>query len=236
MPSCTSMCVVPALCSDGRYRVGYVGVEVGPGKYDLSKQAIGRSRLGFELAIEGTGSVENEVVVVTGFYLNRPSGVPAPKCARSKLTKARAELEHFASDAAEAGAPQLQNKLDVADLSVACRYIGVIGRLAVDDVEANVVAADELEFEWALQSGDWGWEEIVAIRRKDVPSRPVPLPRCAVTHQKLVAAAAESAHAISKEYGAAVSCRCLIESRVARAFPPLCSPVCQFAAPQVRRP
>ncbi len=166
VPSCTSLCVVPALCSDGRYRVGYVGVEVGPGKYDLSKQAIGRSRLGFELAIEGTGSVKNEVVVVTGFNLNRPSGVPVPKWARSKLPKARAELECFASDAAEAGAPQLQNKLDVADLSVACRYIGVIGRLAVDDVEANVVAADELEFEWALQSGDWGWKEIVAIRRE----------------------------------------------------------------------
>ena len=41
MPSCTSMCVVPALCSDGRYRVGYVGVEVGPGKYDLSEVRCG---------------------------------------------------------------------------------------------------------------------------------------------------------------------------------------------------
>ena len=220
------MCFVPALCSDGCYRVGYVGVEVGPGKYDLAKQAVGRSRLGFELTIEGAGSVENEVIVVTGFHLNRPSGVPVPKWARSKLPKARAELDRFASDVAEAGAPQLQSKLDVPDLSVACRYVGVSGRLAADDVESNSVAADELEFEWALQSGDWGWKEMVSIRRKDVRSRPVPLPRCAVTHQRLAAAAAESAQVISKEYGAAVSCTYTLESHVARAFQPLCSPVC----------
>ncbi len=108
------------------------------------------------------------------------AGVPLPK---KRHPKTQAELEPFAGDAAEAGTPQLQSKLDVPDLSVACRYVGVSGRLAADDVEANAVPADVLEFEWALQSGDWGWKEIVTIRRKDVLSRSLPLPRCAVTHQ-----------------------------------------------------
>ncbi len=82
------------------------------------------------------------------------------------------------------------------------------GRLAADDVEANAAPDDNLEFGWALQSGDWDWKEVVRIRRRDVLARLVPLPRCAVTHQRLVVAAAESAQVISEDYGAMVSCTC----------------------------
>ncbi len=98
--------------------------------------------------------------------------VPLPK---RKLPKTRTELEAIAANAAKAQAGQLQSKLHMEDLTVACRYVGVSGRLAVEDVEAN--ADDNLEFEWAVQSGDWDWKEVVRIRRRDVLARLVPLPR-----------------------------------------------------------
>ncbi len=94
--------------------------------------------------------------------------VPLPK---KKLPKTRTELEPIAADAAKAQAGQLQSKLHMEDLAVACRYVGVSGRLAADDVEANSAPDDNVEFEWALQSGDWDWKEVVRIRRRDVLTR-----------------------------------------------------------------
>ena len=82
--------------------------------------------------------------------------MPLPK---RKLPKTRTELEPIAADVAKAQAGQLQSKLHMEDLAVACRYTGVSGRLAADDVEANSAPDDNLEFEWALQSGDWDWKE-----------------------------------------------------------------------------
>ena len=193
------------ICSLARMRSSrYIGVDNGSGMPDWDAVASRKSKVAFEWRFQSAaGDVQLYLVTPLAADAAR-RGVPAPDCIR-RTNASLIDLERYAAEAA-AGAPQqLQERLGCSDLSVACSYIGIVGASGVD-ANASRLQSSTAAFEWTIRAGECEWKEEVRARVRDCSTRPIPLPSCTVTHERLHGAARAASQAASELFGFPIKC------------------------------
>ena len=182
----------------------YLGVDTGNGVSDCVAVVSQESKVLFQWHFQNTGGdVQPYLVTAIAAHVAR-RGVPAPDCIRRSKAPL-IDLERYAAKAATGAPAQLQERLGRRDLVVACNYIGIVGVGGVD-VNAVRLQSSTAAFEWTIQAGECEWHEEVRARVRDCSTRPIPLPSCTVTHERLHGAARDASQAASDLFGLAITC------------------------------
>jgi len=183
----------------------YLGVDIGDGLCDCDAVVSRKSKVAFEWRLQRLdGDVEQYVVTPRADHVAR-RGVSAPDCVRKTETPL-VDLEGHATEAAAGAKGRLQERLGCNDLAaVTCNYVGIVGANGVD-ANAPRLQSSTAAFEWTIQAGEFEWKEEVRARVRDCSARPIPLPSCTVTHERLHGAARAASQATSDLFGFEIRC------------------------------
>jgi hypothetical protein len=182
----------------------YLGVDIGDGLCDGDAVVSRKSKVAFEWSFQSPAGDVQHYVVTPEVTNVAKRGVPAPECVR-KTKAPLLDLERFAVEAAAGAAGQLQERLGCSDLAVACNYIGIVGANGVD-ANAPRLQGSTAAFEWTIRAGECEWKEEVRARVRDCSTRPIPLPSCTVTHERLHGAARAASQAATDLFGFQINC------------------------------
>jgi hypothetical protein len=183
----------------------YLGVDIGDGLCDCDAVVSRKSKVAFEWRLQRLdGDVEQYVVTPRADHVAR-RGVSAPDCVRKTETPL-VDLEGHATEAAAGAKGRLQERLGCNDLAaVTCNYVGIVGTNGVD-ANAPRLQSSMVAFEWTIRAGECEWKEEVRARVRDCSARPIPLPYCTVTHERLHGAARAASQAASDLFGFEIRC------------------------------
>jgi hypothetical protein len=182
----------------------YIGVDNDNGISGFDAVGSQKSKVAFQWRFQSAGGDEQLHLVTPLAADVARRGVPAPGCIR-RTTAPLVDLERFAAKAAASAPGQLQERLGCSDLAVNCNYVGIVGAGGVD-VNGARLQSSTAAFEWTIQAGECEWKEEVRARVRNCSTRPIPLPSCTVTHERLHGAARAASQAASDLFGFEIRC------------------------------
>ena len=179
----------------------YIGVDVGDGVFDETAVIAMRSKVAFEWRLQRTDGAFRIHIVTPMVKHVIANGVPAPVC----NMYSQFNMEKIAHDAPGRVVGRLRQQFGSSDLSVTCKYMGVIraNGIVVEDDPLNI---DTVAFEWTMCCGDCEWKQDVQIRARDLCTRSLPLPSCCITHARLHKCAEAASQAACAKYGVQIRC------------------------------
>ena len=167
-------------------------------------QPSSKHKVAFEWRLEDGDNVQHKVVEPQLPDVLR-RGVPLPPCVRQNTIVDATKLKQFTQRAVSRARSILFEKLSRDDFEVTCQYLGVSTRNGVD-INAPANRQSNLVFKWSLQTSEWQWDEEVSLANKHVDRRELPLPQCAMTHQRLTDFANKAGQKASEVYLSDVTC------------------------------
>ena len=183
----------------------YLGVDIGDGLCDYDAVVSQKSKVAFEWCLQRfAGDVDQYIVTPRAIDVAK-KGVPAPDCVRKTETP-MVDLEHYITEAVAGAKGRLPERFGFNDLAtVTCKYIGIVGTSGVD-INAPRLQSSTAAFEWTIRAPECEWTEEVRAKVRDRSTRPIPLPSCTVTYERLQAAAIAAGQVASDLFKIEIRC------------------------------